>query len=82
LFQQLAMIDSMTKKERLSPDVLNGSRKNRIAKGSGTEVPEINKMLKQFEQMQKMMKKFKKGGDISSMMRGAKAMMGKRAPTF
>jgi signal recognition particle subunit SRP54 len=82
LFQQLAMIDSMTKKERLSPDLLNGSRKNRIAKGSGTNVPDINKMLKQFEQMQKMMKKFKKGGNLASMMRGAKAMMGKRAPTF
>ena len=82
LFQQLSMIDSMTKKERSSPEILNGSRKNRIAKGSGTNVPNINKMLKQFEQMQKMMKKFKKGGSMASMMRGAKGMMGKRAPTF
>ncbi|MEI7869339.1 MAG: signal recognition particle protein [Candidatus Methylumidiphilus sp.] len=82
LFQQLSMIDSMTKKERSSPEILNGSRKNRIAKGSGTDVPNINKMLKQFEQMQKMMKKFKKGGSMASMMRGAKGMMGKRAPTF
>lgn len=82
LFQQLAMIDSMTQKERATPEILNGSRKNRIAKGSGTDVAEINKMLKQFEQMQKMMKKFKKGGNLASMMRGVKGALGKRSPTL
>jgi signal recognition particle subunit SRP54 len=80
LFHQLSMIDSMTKKERLNPDILNGSRKNRIAKGSGTDVQDINKMLKQFEQIQKMMKKFKKGSNIAGMMRGVKSAMGRRTP--
>jgi signal recognition particle subunit SRP54 len=82
LFQQLAMIDSMTKKERQTPDILNASRKNRIAKGSGTDVQDINKMLKQFEQMQKIMKKFKKGSNLMGMMRGAKAALGRRAPVM
>ncbi|MDD5036924.1 MAG: signal recognition particle protein [Methylococcaceae bacterium] len=82
MFQQLAMIDSMTPKERTSPDLLNPSRKNRIAKGSGTDLQDLNKMLKQFEQMQKMMKKFKNGNNLASMMRGLKGAMGKRAPTF
>ncbi|MFM8331921.1 MAG: signal recognition particle protein [Candidatus Methylumidiphilus sp.] len=82
LFRQLTMIDSMTIKERQAPEILNGSRKNRIAKGSGTDVTEINKMLKQFEQMQKMMKKFKKGGNLAGMMRGVKSAMGRRAPTM
>jgi signal recognition particle subunit SRP54 len=82
LFQQMAMINSMTAKERAAPEILNPSRKHRIAKGSGTDVQDINKMLKQFEQMQKIMKKFKKGGNLSSMMRGMKGAMGKRAPTL
>lgn len=51
-----AIIQSMTKKERQNPDILNGSRKRRIAKGSGTSIQEINKLLKQFEEMKKMMK--------------------------
>ncbi len=79
LFQQLAMINSMTPKERKSPDIINTSRKQRIATGSGTDVQDINKMLKQFEQMQKMMKKFKKG-NILNMMRGMKGNIGRRAP--
>lgn len=54
-----AMICSMTPKEREKPDVLNGSRKRRIAKGSGTSVEEINQFLKEFMQMQKMMKSLK-----------------------
>lgn len=53
-----AMISSMTPKERRFPHIINGSRKRRIAAGSGTQVPDINRLLKQFEQMQKMMKKF------------------------
>ncbi len=51
-----AIIQSMTKKERLDPDILNGSRKRRIAKGSGRSIQEVNKLLKQFEDMKKMMK--------------------------
>lgn len=51
-----AIIQSMTKKERQNPDILNGPRKRRIAKGSGTSIQEINKLLKQFEEMKKMMK--------------------------
>jgi len=82
MYRQLSMIDSMTKKERLNPELLNGSRKNRIAKGSGTDVAEINKMLKQFEQMQKMMKKFKKGSSLAGMMRGVKGAMGRRTPVM
>lgn len=53
-----AIIQSMTEKERLFPSLLNASRKNRIAKGSGTSPQDINKMFKQFEQMQKMLKRF------------------------
>ena len=68
--QQIVIIDSMTRKERLDPELINTSRKERIAKGSGSDVQEVNKVLKQFDQMQKMMKKFKKG-NFMNMMRGA-----------
>ncbi|HJT16637.1 MAG TPA: AAA family ATPase, partial [Thermoanaerobaculia bacterium] len=56
-----AILDSMTLKEREYPQILNGSRKKRIAKGSGTTVQEINRLLKQYLQMKKMMKSFSKG---------------------
>ncbi|HEX8171650.1 MAG TPA: signal recognition particle protein [Thermoanaerobaculia bacterium] len=56
-----AILDSMTKKEREYPQIINGSRKKRIAKGSGTSVQEINRLLKQYLQMKKMMKSFSKG---------------------
>jgi len=56
-----AMVYSMTAKERKYPKLMNGSRKRRIAMGSGTSVPELNRMLKQFMQMQRMMKKMKGG---------------------
>ena len=69
-----AMINSMTKKERLFPDIIKGSRKRRIANGSGTEVQDVNKLLKQFSMMQKMMKKAGKGG-LSNMMRGLQGRM-------
>jgi signal recognition particle subunit SRP54 len=59
-----AIIYSMTPKERIFPALINGSRKRRIAQGSGRDVQEVNKMLKQFEQMQKMMKKFKGGSKM------------------
>ncbi|HEV7768334.1 MAG TPA: signal recognition particle protein [Thermoanaerobaculia bacterium] len=56
-----AILDSMTKKEREFPQLINGQRKKRIAKGSGTTVQEINRLLKQYLQMKKMMKSFSKG---------------------
>jgi signal recognition particle subunit SRP54 len=71
-----AIINSMTPHERHFPQVIKGSRKRRIAAGSGTEVQDVNKLLKQFTQMQKMMKKFSKGG-MAKMMR---AMKGKMPP--
>lgn len=51
-----AIIRSMTEKERVNPDIINGSRRQRIAKGSGTSIQEVNRLLKQFEQTRKMMK--------------------------
>lgn len=63
-----AIIDSMTPQERRHPDLINGSRKRRIAMGAGTQVQEVNKLLKQFKQMSKMMKKMRKGG-MNRMMR-------------
>ena len=71
-----AIINSMTRQERAHPALLKGSRKRRIAAGSGTQVQDINKLLKQFEQMQKMMKKVSKGG-LKNMMRG----MGGKLPS-
>lgn len=64
-----SMINSMTRQERRFPAVIKGSRKRRIAVGSGTTVPDVNRLLKQFTQMQKMMKKMK-GGGMKNMMRG------------
>ena len=64
----VAIINSMTPKERRFPDVINGSRKRRIATGSGTQIQDVNRLLKQFKQMQKMMKKMK-GGGMQKMMR-------------
>ena len=58
----IAIINSMTPQERRFPDVIRGSRKKRIALGSGTKIQDINRMMKQFSQMQRMMKKFGKGG--------------------
>jgi signal recognition particle subunit SRP54 len=64
-----AIIQSMTKEERVRPSVLNGSRRRRISIGSGTTVQEVNRLLKQFEEMQKMMKKISKSG-VRRAMRG------------
>ncbi len=61
LVRMEAILDSMTKKERGHPSVLNGSRRKRIAKGSGTSVQEVNKLIKQYMQTRKMMKSFSKG---------------------
>jgi len=68
------IIDSMTLKERRFPDLLNGSRKQRIAAGSGTQIADINRLLKQHKQMQKMMKKVGKKGGMQKMMRGMQGM--------
>ncbi|STO56547.1 signal recognition particle protein [Grimontia hollisae] len=73
--QMEAIINSMTPKERARPDLIKGSRKKRIAAGSGTLVQDVNRLLKQFTQMQKMMKKMQKGG-MKNMMRNMKSMMG------
>ncbi len=70
----VAMINSMTPQERRFPDIIRGSRKRRIAAGSGTQVQEINRLLKQFVEMQKMMKRMGKGG-IGRMMREMKGKM-------
>ena len=78
LFKQMGVIiDSMTPHERRYPDVINGSRKQRIAKGSGTQVTDINRLLKQHKQMQKMMKKVTRKGGMQKMMRGVQALQGK-----
>lgn len=65
-----AIIGSMTPRERRKPDVINGSRKRRIASGSGTLIQDVNRLLKQFDQMQKMMKRMNKKGGIANLMRG------------
>jgi signal recognition particle subunit SRP54 len=65
-----AIINSMTPKERKSPDIVNGSRKKRIASGSGNQIQDVNRLLKQHKTMQKMMKKMSKKGGMANMMRG------------
>ncbi|SDI99507.1 signal recognition particle subunit FFH/SRP54 (srp54) [Ferrimonas sediminum] len=69
-----AIINSMTPGERARPDIIKGSRKRRIAAGSGTQLQDVNRLLKQFTQMQKMMKKMK-GGGLKKMMRGMGGML-------
>ncbi len=70
-FQSIeAIIHSMTPFERENPAVLNGSRKKRIASGSGTDVQEINRLLKQFDETRKMMKMMQKGKNMNRMMSG------------
>ena len=73
-----AIIHSMTKAEREHPDIINASRKKRIAAGSGTSVEEVNKLLKQFEQMLKMMKQFTNMGKTKQ----GKRMLGKMKMPF
>jgi len=70
-----AIIGSMTAQERRHPGIINGSRKRRIAGGSGTQVQDVNRLLKQFTQMQKMMKKLSRKGGMKKMMRGMKGML-------
>ncbi|HCU90748.1 MAG TPA: signal recognition particle protein [Gammaproteobacteria bacterium] len=71
-----SIIDSMTIQERQYPAILKSSRKKRIAAGSGTQVQDVNRLLKQFNQMQKMMKRMSKKGGMKNLMRG----MGGRTP--
>jgi len=70
-----AMINSMTPRERRNPELIQGSRKRRITHGSGTQVQDLNRLLKQHKQMQRMMKKMK-GGGMEKMMRGMGGMGG------
>ena len=70
-----AIIQSMTKKERHDPSILNGSRKRRIAAGSGRTIQEVNRLLKQFEEMRKMMKSITGGGMFG---KKGKGMFGKK----
>jgi len=74
LVRMVAIINSMTPQERHHPDVIKGSRRRRIALGSGAEVQDVNRLLKQFTQMQKMMKRMSKGG-MAKMLRGMKGRM-------
>jgi len=69
------IIDSMTPLERRKPDLLNGSRKRRITAGSGTQIQDLNRLLKQHKQMSKMMKKMGKKGGMANLMRGMGGMM-------
>jgi signal recognition particle subunit SRP54 len=71
-----SIIRSMTTQERRKPDILNGSRRQRIAKGAGVKIADVNQLLKQFQQMQKMMRMMK-GGGSKKMMRQLEAMKGK-----
>lgn len=68
-----AIIQSMTPNERSHPEILNGSRRQRIAKGSGTNIQEVNRIIKQFDQTRKMMRMVA-GGGMAGMMRGMKGM--------
>jgi signal recognition particle subunit SRP54 len=69
-----AIIRSMTREERRNPNILNGSRKKRIASGSGRNIQEVNRLLKQFEEMRKMMKTFSGGGINKKGKMGKKGM--------
>jgi len=73
------IINSMTPMERRKPDIIKATRKKRIADGSGVQVQEVNRLLKQFEETQKMMKMFSKGG-MSKMMRSMGGLMGGKLP--
>ncbi len=71
-----AIICSMTARERRFPNLINGSRKRRIAAGSGVQIQDVNRLLKQFEQSQKVMKKLTRPGGMKKMMRGMGSMRG------
>jgi len=75
--RQVAIISSMTKKERRTPDIIKANRKKRIAAGSGTSVQDVNRLLKQFDDMSTMMKKMSKLGQKGLMRQGLGALMPK-----
>ncbi len=75
--RMIAIINSMTQKERRNPTLLNGSRRVRIAKGSGLQPSDVNKLMKQYQQMEKMMSKLS-GGGMKGLMRGMMGAMGGR----
>jgi signal recognition particle subunit SRP54 len=75
MHQMESIINSMTPGERSNPDIISGSRKRRIALGSGTQIQDVNRLLKQHKQMAKMMKKFSTKGGMAKMMRGMKGML-------
>ena len=72
----IAIINSMTRLEKRVPKIIVGSRKKRIAQGSGCQIQDVNRLLKQYEQMQKMMKKLTKPGAMKQMMRGLGGLSG------
>jgi len=74
LRRQIAIINSMTRKERRNPGIIDGSRRRRIAAGSGTQVQDVNRLMKQFLEMQRMMKSMK-GGKLQRMLGAFKAQM-------
>ena len=75
-FKQMeSIINSMTPTERREPEIISGSRRRRIAMGSGTQVQDVGRLIKQHKQMQKMMKKFSTKGGMSKIMRGLGGMM-------
>src|SRR5690606_36458774 len=74
--QMESIIFSMTREERRFPDKINGSRKKRIAAGSGTQIQDVNRVLKQHAQMLKMMKKVTAKGGMQKMMRAMGGMRG------
>jgi signal recognition particle subunit SRP54 len=80
LARQIAIVGSMTPKERRNPDILKASRKKRIAAGSGTTVQDVNKLLKQFDDMSDMMKRVNKLGQKGLMRQGLGALMPKGMP--
>lgn len=73
--QMSSIIDSMTPQERKKPSVINGSRKRRMARGSGTQIQDVNRLLKKFKQMAKMMKKAGSAKKVKNMMRGISSNM-------
>ncbi|CAH9017752.1 signal recognition particle protein [Candidatus Nitrosacidococcus sp. I8] len=75
-----AIINSMTFQERRQPEIIKGSRKKRISAGSGTQVQDVNRLLKQFTQMQKMMKKMSKGGKLAKLMSSMGSKAASRLP--
>lgn len=75
IYRKEAIINSMTPKERRKPEIIKGSRKKRIAEGSGIDISEVNKLLKEFDQMQKMMKRLQAKGGMRRLIGAMKGMV-------